>query len=664
MITRRPSLILCAATLLLAVLSTGHAAAQSKKDFSTVRFYPAPGTGNYIGLLGAEVGKHRQASYGVMLDYSQNTLEVGDPCDGIKNKLGPCQNDATAFVNRTALAWLSASVTIKNRTQFSFQLPLGVTDTEQFSTSVQAGSGNPTLVIQPRQGFGLGDARFLAKTHIWHTRNDEVRFAAAVFTTLPTAMLTSRGDCRDPHECMFLGERGVQAGGFGIVEFARGDFRGAVNVGGQYRPHRTFLTTETGSEILYGVAGMYAFTPLVNGKAEVVGAASIRARDYPLEGRAQIGLGDDLVFNVGAAAGMVGVVGNPSFRVFAGAQWTPITRDRDNDGIDDRVDACPTEPEDRDGFMDDDGCPDPDNDGDGIPDDKDACIDEREDFDGFADDDGCPDPDNDGDGVPDGYDSCEGEMEDMDGDRDDDGCPDADEDRDGIDDHLDMCPNEPEDHDNLGDDDGCPEDDYDGDGIADVDDACPDAAESWNDILDEDGCPEDDEDADGVPDQIDQCPDQAETLNGKNDQDGCPDGPMLMVFQGQRLLPTATPAFEGDTLRGQSFLVDAVANYVKHNHKRGTVHVVLVAPADDPRAAARAQGLAAALQKRSGRTVTSAHFPGTPMRFEIELVPPGLSALPRALPPPPAVPAPAAAPEPAPAPPSDTPPAPPAPPSK
>lgn len=66
-------------------------------------------------------------------------------------------------------------------------------------------------------------------------------------------------------------------------------------------------------------------------------------------------------------------------------------QDRDGDGIPDDVDQCPNEPEDKDGFQDDDGCPDPDNDGDGIPDAVDKCPNEPETVNGFQDDDGCPD---------------------------------------------------------------------------------------------------------------------------------------------------------------------------------------------------------------------------------------------------------------------------------
>jgi outer membrane protein OmpA-like peptidoglycan-associated protein len=65
--------------------------------------------------------------------------------------------------------------------------------------------------------------------------------------------------------------------------------------------------------------------------------------------------------------------------------------DADHDGIIDRLDRCPHEPEDLDGFQDDDGCPDPDNDGDGITDDVDRCPDQAETVNGVEDQDGCPD---------------------------------------------------------------------------------------------------------------------------------------------------------------------------------------------------------------------------------------------------------------------------------
>ena len=102
-----------------------------------------------------------------------------------------------------------------------------------------------------------------------------------------------------------------------------------------------------------------------------------------------------------------------------------------------RATNVPIQPEDKDGFEDQDGCPDPDNDKDEILDVEDACPnepgvrtadaktngcpctiatrtasstikdkcpDEPEDKDGFEDEDGCPDPDNDKDGILDAVD--------------------------------------------------------------------------------------------------------------------------------------------------------------------------------------------------------------------------------------------------------------------
>ena len=98
--------------------------------------------------------------------------------------------------------------------------------------------------------------------------------------------------------------------------------------------------------------------------------------------------------------------------------------DRDGDGIPDNLDKCPDDPEDKDGFEDEDGCPDPDNDKDGILDKDDLCPNDPEDKDGFEDLDGCPDPDNDKDQILDKDDQCPNEPETYNGYQDQDGCPD------------------------------------------------------------------------------------------------------------------------------------------------------------------------------------------------------------------------------------------------
>jgi OOP family OmpA-OmpF porin len=135
----------------------------------------------------------------------------------------------------------------------------------------------------------------------------------------------------------------------------------------------------------------------------------------------------------------------------------PPDEDPDKDGISGTADQCPNDPEDADGFQDDDGCPDGDNDGDGIADGSDQCPGDAEDVDSFKDEDGCPDPDNDGDGIADGTDQCPNEAEDADGFQDEDGCPDPDNDGDGVPDAQDQCQDKAETKNGFEDGDGCPD---------------------------------------------------------------------------------------------------------------------------------------------------------------------------------------------------------------
>ena len=131
----------------------------------------------------------------------------------------------------------------------------------------------------------------------------------------------------------------------------------------------------------------------------------------------------------------------------------PAPGDRDGDGILDPDDQCPDDPEDFDGYQDEDGCPDDqDTDGDGQPDSTDTCPVEPEDPDDYQDADGCPEPDNDLDTLVDAGDRCPLEPEDVDGHADADGCPDPDNDGDTIPDTSDRCPNEP----GPADEQGCP----------------------------------------------------------------------------------------------------------------------------------------------------------------------------------------------------------------
>ena len=365
-------------------------------------------------------------------------------------------------------------------------------------------------------GQGIGNIGLHFKTRFLKTsRAPYLGLGLVASLYLPTTSPTDR----------FLGEA-TRSGGsssgklvpqvMGILdkEFGRtGSLRMALNAGIRIRSTETFTNNDPGvdtapitgavvtasSEIPFGFGIAYALSrqkfDLVG---ELYGAIPLGSHEnyQPLEALAgvKLYLARNSFLSLGVGRGLVPDKGaNPGFRAMIGIVFEPNIGDRDGDGIKDDIDKCPDQPEDFDGFEDEDGCPDPDNDRDGIPDELDKCPDIPEDKNGVEDEDGCPERannDRDGDGIPDNVDKCPDQPEDKDGFQDEDGCPDPDNDGDGIPDNVDLCPNDPEDKDGFEDQDGCPDPDNDHDRIPDKDDKCPNEPETYNGYQDEDGCPD------------------------------------------------------------------------------------------------------------------------------------------------------------------------------
>jgi outer membrane protein OmpA-like peptidoglycan-associated protein len=145
-------------------------------------------------------------------------------------------------------------------------------------------------------------------------------------------------------------------------------------------------------------------------------------------------------------------------------------KDKDGDGVIDKLDGCPREA----GPIDNNGCPWGDKDEDGVLDNIDKCIDEAGPKENF----GCPWGDTDGDTILDNVDTC----------------PDV------------AGPVE---------NNGCPWKDTDGDTVFDKDDNCPEVAGA----VENNGCPWKDTDGDGVLDKDDNCPEVVGTIANK----GCPE---------------------------------------------------------------------------------------------------------------------------------------------
>ena len=299
----------------------------------------------------------------------------------------------------------------------------------------------------------LGDFYFGARGNLYGTRDDVFQIALQATLTVNTASLASNGQT-------FAGQadKSPYLGGWfeALINFNAGDVvRIPLQVGYKLGTQGQNVTPNlfVGNELTFGggvliMLGNDQF--MISGEAfgRTAANSTVSLGDKPATPVEVLGGFKWLpkfgfTLGVGGSTGVTDGYGAPDWRVFGMLGYTMPGEepepDADGDGISDLVDQCPKDPEDRDRFQDDDGCPDLDNDGDGIPDLDDKCPNDPEDIDGFEDEDGCPDPDNDGDGILDGDDQCPNDA----GPPENHGCPDPDRDGDGVPDRIDNCPDEP-----------------------------------------------------------------------------------------------------------------------------------------------------------------------------------------------------------------------------
>lgn len=489
--TKRVAPTLAAALASLLGTATAMAQAQPAADgeFTIQRFQPAIGPRNFITVEGARTSGTMAWSLGLFGNYAHEPFVV-TRCDSTTGECtdGALRKEEMVVVGSMVTADLLASLTIVPRLQLGVRLPFSYVHGPGVETDMASPKAGTSL-RDGMKGSGLGDAMVEAKARLYGENHEPLVIGAALFGTAPLGHATAEGK--------YIGDSGPTVGLRGIYDGNAGPFSFGANLTGIYRKASSFGSAKLGPELRYGLAAGYQISPIFRVVAEGFGGTKLSAAKgtNSMEGLLAVQitpLASGLSLTAGGGAGIMKGVGVPAFRGFFGVGYTNETVDTDGDGIPDDQDLCPTEPEDFDGFQDEDGCPDPDNDGDGILDVDDACPNIPGEPNADPTKHGCPAviEDRDQDGIPDAEDQCpdaggphvirsRGPHY---------GCPDRDQD--GIPDHLDQCPDEPEDTDGFEDEDGCPDPDNDGDGIPDYLDQCPDEPENYNGFEDDDGCPD------------------------------------------------------------------------------------------------------------------------------------------------------------------------------
>ncbi|MBK7539731.1 MAG: OmpA family protein [Myxococcales bacterium] len=521
-------------------------AVQESRDFPIERFR---WTFARTGLLGAEwAGVPEPGSWDAGLWMGT----ANDPLVLVRTDEHGDSTELSALVAQRTTAALLGSYALQ-RVELGLELPLILAQSRgDIAPGVEG-------MLASISGAGLGDLRVASKLALLRQPSRGVDVAVLASLTLPTA---GQSDYR--------GERGVSLAPELAVAHARGAWRSAGNLGYRARRNASLLDLRVTDELF----GVLALGRQLGGRAEAsaalswaTAAASPLSADNQDHAEAQVGLtlraGPLQVTGIGGA-GLNRGFGTPDWRAVLAVRFGAVQArgaDRDGDGVHDVSDACAGEAEDRDGWQDRDGCPDPDNDGDGVMDLVDRAPLDPEDLDRWQDDDGAPDPDDDGDGVADATDQCPRQAEAKNGWQDEDGCPDvADRDGDLVEDTPsgpDVCPEAPEDRDGWQDEDGCPDLDNDGDGLADLDDRCPTQAG----VPEARGCPDPDRDGDGLVDRLDNCPDDKGALSNR----GCAQKQLVVLAEDKlEILDIVYFELDRDRILPRSFpLLDNVATVLR-----------------------------------------------------------------------------------------------------
>ena len=433
--------------------SLGHAQSTTLNAFT-----PSQTSRDGFATSTAEDQGHMRFGAQLYLDYANDPLVYED-------RAGSPGSESQQIVRHHLAGHLGLSLGLADRVVLFAGLPVNL---------VMRGNAEG-LPIPDADGLGLGDAYVGGRVRLFGTTDDVFMLAAQATLSLPLAGLAN-GDQA------YSGDATVTFHPQLIAQINAGRLRLVANVGMRIRENQTFLNVVVGDQLTYGVGALIEVVDELDAVIELHGASTVQQFFHRDETPLALLVGgkyrhdSGLVVGLGAGPGLVRGFGSPDIRVLATLGYTRPAQarvegaDTDADGIPDASDACPTEPEDRDGFEDENGCPDTDNDADGILDSADACPNEAEDVDGFEDENGCPDPDNDADGVIDTADACPNAAEDVDGFEDENGCPDPDNDADGVLDVADRCPVEA----GVASAQGCPEPDRDADTVIDRSDNCPD----------------------------------------------------------------------------------------------------------------------------------------------------------------------------------------------
>lgn len=370
-----------------------NADAQANPQFDLNQFRPSELTTDGFAVSHADGQGHLRFGFQLYIDFARDPFEL-------EVTGGPIPDQRLPIVSAQLTGHLTWSLGLWERLVIFMDLPYTFMlddDLGQQQRDFLRDIDQQALIPA---GRGLGDLYVGARGVLYGNRNTVFQLAAQATLTTNTASAARPGQ-------NYLGEpdRSPNIGGWfeALGTFNAGDYlRIPLNVGyktgfGQDVPSLGLgnqLTFGAGVQLLLGQE-RFMITVETFGRTAAASDTGFGGRqETPAELLGGFKYLDRRGFALGLAGtgGVTSGYGNPDWRLIGMLGYTipekQAPKDTDGDGIVDAEDDCPTEPEDFDGFEDEDGCPDFDNDADGILDRVDNCPNVP----GPAENRGCPEP--------------------------------------------------------------------------------------------------------------------------------------------------------------------------------------------------------------------------------------------------------------------------------
>lgn len=325
---------------LLVTLLAGPAMAQDE-GFDAHGFIHAPGDGDRLDPL-TTWRAERQVPWSVgltgLFEYAHRPLVIA-------------RYDGIDVDRENALDHLVA-LNLGVQTAFHERVGLGLSAPLYFATFNDLGS----------QGAAMGDMRLwvpiglVLPKAVGDEPNAGFGLSLVPFINLPSG-----------RQQRFLGDGGVGGGGLLAASVGTGDLLLSAHVGAEYAPSAEFLNLRSQSRLLTALAVGYDIADLVAVRLEATFDPALSTNDVAFTNTPGEILGSlrgdipaGLNWTLGAGTAFTRGAGAARLRVFAGLGWShgkSAPKDTDGDGIVDPDDDCVHDPENVNGYEDEDGCP-------------------------------------------------------------------------------------------------------------------------------------------------------------------------------------------------------------------------------------------------------------------------------------------------------------------